>query len=196
MDELQRIWLHHEQQLAAGTRINRELIRKLLIANTDKRIDWIKIKSLISLVLPLPLIAIIVVPRIEFVPSFGVILGIVLFVSLSVITYIWAVRLYLLIDKLNSDETILHFRRQLKIVEKYKLKTKRNGLMLAPVMIIGVFLSAGIPFLSVKMIPFYGLMVAVFLVSNYIRSKHGLLAQIRKIDRDLEEIATLEQDPS
>ena len=61
-------------------------------------------------------------------------------------------------------------------------------------MIIGIFLSAGIPFLSVKMIPFYILMVIVFLISTYIRAKHGLVAQISKIDRDIEEISKLGPD--
>ena len=42
------------------------------------------------------------------------------------------------------------------------------------------------------MIPFYGLMVIVFLVSTYIRSKHGLAAQLRKINSDIEEISKLE----
>lgn len=76
---------------------------------------------------------------------------------------------------------------QLKLVEKYKLKITRNGFILNPFMIVGVFLSA-------KMIPFYALMVVVFLVSMYVRSKHGLLAQIRKIDRDIKEISKLELD--
>lgn len=196
LDELKRLWLHHEQQLVASTRINRALLRRLLVTNSGKRIDWIKIKSLIGLILPLPLIAFIAFPRIEFVLRFDVILGIVLFVSLSVLTYIWAIRLYLLLEKLNIGESILHVRKQLKIIEKYKLKTRKNCLMLAPLMIIGIFLSAGIPFLSVKMIPFYALMVVVFLVSNYIRSRYGLLAQIRKIDTDLEEISKLENDPA
>ncbi len=32
------------------------------------------------------------------------------------------------------------------------------------------------------------------LISTYVRSKHGLVAQIRKIDRDIEEISKLEMD--
>lgn len=61
-------------------------------------------------------------------------------------------------------------------------------------MIIGVFLSAGIPFLSSKMIPFYVLMLISFLIGNYVQAKHGLVAQVRKIDREIEEISKLEMD--
>jgi len=82
----------------------------------------------------------------------------------------------------------------LKLIEKYKLRTTKNSLTLAPFMMIGIFLSAGIPFLSTRMIPFYALMVLVFLLSTYIRTKHGLVAQVRKIDDDIEEISKLELD--
>lgn len=191
-DELQSIWTQHEKKLVESTQINKALIKKLLIANAEKRIDWIKIRNLANLILPLILIPIIAIPRIQFTLKFDVVIGIILFISLSVISYIWAVRLYLLIEKLNFDESILSVSKQLKLVAKYKLKITRHGLMLAPFMVIGIFLSAGIPFFSPRMIPFYTLMVVVFLISTYIRTKHGLVAQVRKIDRDMEEIAKLE----
>lgn len=80
----------------------------------------------------------------------------------------------------------------MRIVEKYKLKTKKNSLILAPFMIIDIFLAAGIPFLSPKMIPFYFLMFIVFLISAYAQTKHGLVARLRKLEMDLEEISKLE----
>lgn len=194
LDELRSIWSQHEQKLVESTRINQVLLRKLLIANTEKRIDWMKIRTLAGLILPLIGIVFIVAPRIEFSLKFDVVLGIALFGSLSILTYIWAIRVYLLIERLNFNESVLSVSKQLKLVEKYKLKITKHSLILAPLMIIGVFLSAGIPFLSEKMIPFYVLMVIVFLVSTYIRTKHGLVAQLRKIDKDLEEILKLELD--
>lgn len=194
MDELQSIWLRHEQQLMKSTRINRELFRKLLVTNSEKRIDWLKLRMLGGLILPVPLLIFVAIPNIELTFTLDVILGLVLFVPLFVISYIWAIRLYLLVEQINFNETVLSVSRQLRLVEKYKLRIKKYGLILAPFMVIGIFLSAGISFLSAKMIPFYVLMVLVFLISSYVRSKHGLVAQIRKIDRDLEEILQLEQD--
>lgn len=140
-----------------------------------------------ALILPLPLFIFIVIPRIQFAFEFDFVFGFLLFASISMITYIWAIKLYLRIERLNPNGPITTARMQLKLVEKYKLKITRNGFILNPFMIVGVFLSA-------KMIPFYALMVVVFLVSMYVRSKHGLLAQIRKIDRDIKEISKLELD--
>ncbi|RLD54120.1 MAG: hypothetical protein DRI97_12110 [Bacteroidetes bacterium] len=191
-DELRTIWKQHEQQLIESTRINNGLLRKLLIVNAEKRIDWLKVRSLVGLIIPLPLIIFIVVPRIQFTLEPDVIIGTVLFISLSVISYLWAIKLHLRIESLSPDGPVTTVRKQLKIVEKYKLRVTKHSYILAPFMIIGIFLSAGIPFLSTKMIPFYALMIVVFLISLYVRSKHGLVAQIRKLDRDIEEILKLE----
>ena len=194
LDELKTIWNQHEKMLVENTVLNKELLKKLLLVNAEKRIDWIKIKTLSSLILPLIGIIFIAIPRIQFTLKFDVVLGIALFGSLTVISYIWAIRVYLLIEKLNFNGSVLSVSKQLKQVEKYKLKITKYGFILAPFMIIGIFLSAGIPFLSSKMISFYALMVVVFLISTHIRTRHGLVAQIRKIDRDIEEISKLELD--
>ena len=193
LDELKSIWIQHEKMLVENTVLNKELLKKLLIVNTKKRIDWIKIKSLSSLILILIGVIFIAIPRFQFTLKFDIVLGIVLFGSTFLITYIWSIRLYLLIERLNFNGSVLSVSKQLKQVAKYKLKITKYGFILAPFMIVGIFLSAGMSFLSSKMIPFYALMVVVFLISSYIRTKHGLVAQIRKIDRDIDEISKLEQ---
>jgi hypothetical protein len=180
--------------LVENTVLNKQLLKMMLTANTERRIDWLKVRSLVAVILPLPLFIFIVIPRIQFTLEFAVVVGFLLFTSISVITYVWAIKLYLRIGRLNPSGPITTVSKQLKLAEKYKLRITRNGYMLAPFMIVGIFLSAGIPFLSLKMIPFYALMVVVFLISTYVRSKHGLIAQIRKIDKDIKEISKLELD--
>lgn len=192
LDELKHIWSQHETKLVESTKINKGLLRRLLIQNAEKRIDWLKVRSLAGMILPLIGIIFIVVPRLHFTLDAKFIIGTLLFVSLSVISYIWLIKLYLLIEKLNLNESITFVRKQLKLAEKYKLKITKYGLILAPFYVVGIFLSAGIPFLSPKMVPFYILMVIVFLISTYIRSKHGLAVTIRKINSDIEEISKLE----
>lgn len=194
IDEIKASWLQHEKMLVKNTRMNNDLLIKLLLKNAEKRIDWLKIKSLLGLILPIIAIIFIVIPRIQFTLEADFIIGTVLFVSLSALTYIWAIKLYLRIERLNPSGPVTAVSKELKSLEKYKLKIRRQGLMLAPLMIIGVFLSAGIPFLSSKMIPFYVLMLISFLIGNYVQAKHGLVAQVRKIDREIEEISKLEMD--
>ena len=194
LEEFNTIWAQHEKMLVENTVLNKQVLRKLLTVNTGRRIDWLKFRSLVAVILPLPLYAIIVIPRIQFTFDLDVVIGFILFASISVITYIWAIKLYLQIERLNLNGPITTVSKQLKLVEKYKLKMTRNGYILAPLMIVGIFLSAGMPFLSAKMIPFYALMIVVFFISLYVRSKHGLMAQIRKIDKEVEEISELELD--
>jgi hypothetical protein len=123
------------------------------------------------------------------------VIGYLFFVPTYVIAYIWAIRLYLLIEKLNFKDPLLVVSRQLRLVERYKLRIKRFNLMLAPLMIIGIFLSAGMPVFSVRMIPFYVLCVISFLIGQYIRSRYGLVAQISRIDEEIAAISELERDP-
>ncbi|MFO7668181.1 MAG: hypothetical protein R6W31_00850 [Bacteroidales bacterium] len=193
LEDLKTIWSQHEKMLFENTVLNKQLLKKILTVNTERQIDWLKIRSLVAVILPLPLYIFIVIPRIQFIFEFEIIFGFLLFASISVITYVWAIKLYLRIERLNPDGPVTTVSKQLKLVEKYKLRITRNGYILAPFMIVGVFLSAGIPFLSEKMIPFYALVVVVFMISLYVRSKHGLVAQIRKIDREIDEISKLEE---
>lgn len=192
LDELMTSWSRHEQKLVESTRINRALLSKLLILNTEKRIDWIKIRSLLSLIIHLPLLVFVVLPRIQFTLETDFIIGIVLFASLYIISYIWIIKLHFFIERLNLNESLTSVSKQLRLIEQYKLKITRNGHILAPFMIIGIFLSAGIPFFSTKMIPFYALMLIVFLLSTYVQTKHGLVARLRKLEKDIEEISLLE----
>jgi len=194
LSDIKRIWSQHESMLLEHTRINRELLGKLLLTNAGKRVDWLKIKTLAGLIWPIPVIILIVIPRIEFTLEIDRVIGYVLFIPLYVISYIWAIRLYLLIDKLNFKDPLLAVSKQLRVVERYKLKIRRYSLMLAPPMIIGIFLSAGIPVFSLMMIPFYILMVISFLIGQFVRSKYGLIAQINRIDQEIEEIRELEVD--
>jgi hypothetical protein len=194
LEEFKAIWSQHEKMLVEQTVLNKQLLRKILTTRAERRIDWLKVRTLAALILPLPLFVFIVIPRIQFALEFEFIIGFLLFASITVITYAWSIKLYLRIERLDPNGPITKASKQLKRVEKYKLKITRNGYMLFPFMFVGIFLSAGIPFLSARMIPFYALCVVVFLISLYVQSKHGLLAQIRKIDRDIEEISRLELD--
>lgn len=194
LEELINIWSQHEKTLVENTVLNRKLLKKVLIKNTEKRIDWLKIRSLVGLILPFILIIFIVIPRIQFTLKFEFLIGLILFIPLYVLSYTWAIKLYIHVERVNPNSPVTTARRQLKLVEKYKLKTTRDNYILAPFMVIGIFLSAGIPFFSAKMIPFYALMVISFLIGMYVRSKYGLVAQVRKIENEIEEISRLEQD--
>ena len=193
-NEIKSAWVQHEHMLLENTRVNRELLRKLLVTRAAKRIDWLKIKTFAGLIVPFVILVLIVIPRLEFTLEIERVIGYVLFVPLYILSYVWAIRLYLLIERLNFKEPVLSVRKQLRLVERFKLKIKRYNLMLAPLLIIGIFLSAGIPVFSAMMIPFYILMVIAFLIGQHIRSRYGLVAQINRIDDEMKEIAVLEKD--
>lgn len=194
LDELKSAWSQHEKMLLKNTVLNRELLLKVLKQNSEKRIDWLKIRALAALLLPFILLVFIVLPRIQFTLDLKVVTGFILFLPVYIISYSWAIKLYIYIESVNPNSPLTIVSKQLKLVQKYKLKTTRDNYILAPFMLAGIFLCAGIPFLSSKMILFYALMVISFLIGFYVRSKYGLIAQLRKIEKEIAEIPKLEQD--
>lgn len=194
LEELKQTWSDHEKMLIENTVLNRELLMRVLLKSTEKHIDWLKIRSLAGLILPLILIIFIVLPRIRFSLEFDFIIGLILFVPLYILSYVWAIKLYIHIERLNPVGPVTAVSRQLKLIEKYKIKTTRDNYILAPFMIVGIFLSAGITFLSGKMIPFYVLMLISFFIGLYVRSKYGIVARVRKIEKEIEDISRLEKN--
>lgn len=192
LQELQNIWIQYDRNLAENTKINREILRNILLTKTEKKVNWLKIRSLLSLILPIPMFVFIVIPHLEFSMDIKFITGTVTVAVFSIVSYTWAIKYYLLVNKLDFLEPITSLRKHLVEAEKYKYKITRFGLMLAPFMFVGVFLSARIPFFSEKMIPFYSLVLIVMILSAFIKRKHGVLTSLKRIKRELEEIVKLE----
>jgi len=192
LQELQNIWVQYERDLAKNTQINKEILRNILLTKTEKKVNWLKIRSLINLIFPIPMFIFIVIPRLEFSLEIKFIVGIVVVVVFSIVSYAWAIKYYILVNKLDFYEPLTSVKKHLIEAEKYKFRITRFGLMLAPFMIIGIFLSVDFPIFSEKMILFYSLMLIVMILSAFIQKKHGVLANLKRIKRELEEIVKLE----
>lgn len=43
LEELKTIWSQHEKMLVENTVLNKQLLKKILTVNTERRIDWLKV---------------------------------------------------------------------------------------------------------------------------------------------------------
>ena len=43
--ELQNIWQEYDKKISENTRLNKEILRLMLISKPQKRLNWIKIKA-------------------------------------------------------------------------------------------------------------------------------------------------------
>jgi hypothetical protein len=181
--ELQNIWQQYDKKLSENTRLNKEILKMML-----------KSKAAFNLILPIVLILGILVPRVEFRNETSFYIGFLLFGPFALLTYYWAIRYYLLITKIDFNQSITTIKKNIKEVEKYKIKITKFGYNFVPFAMTGVFLIANIPILSKHSILPISLIISVFIISAYITIKYSIFERFKTINREIEEIEQLEKE--
>jgi len=166
----------------------------MLISKPEKRLNWIKINAGFNLILPIVLILLVLVPHLQFRSSIDFYIGLGLFTAFSLITYIWAIRYYLLICKIDFSEPILAIKKEIAELEKYKIKITRIGYIFAPFAMIGIFIMAQIPFFSINSIVPFSLIILVMITSIYYTFKYSIYERFRKLNIEIKEIEELEKE--
>ena len=155
---------------------------------------WIKIKAAFQFDLTNWAYFRIFVPRVEFRNEIGFYVGLLLFGPFALITYYWAVRYYQLVSKIDFAKSITEIKKDIKIVEKYKIKIKKIGYIFSPLAMIGVFLIAQIPILSKDSFLPISLIIMVMGISIYYTFKYSIFERFRKLNMEIEEIEALEKE--
>jgi hypothetical protein len=194
LTELQNIWGQYEKKLTDNTRINKEILRRMLISKPEKRLNRIKINAGFNLILPIVLILLVLVPHLQFRSSIDFYVGLGLFTAVLLITYIWAIRYYLLICKIDFSEPILAIKKRIAELEKYKIKITRIGFIFTPFAMTGVFIMAQIPFFSINSIVPFSLIILVMITSIYYTFKYSIYERFRKLNIEIKEIEELEKE--
>jgi len=194
LSELKEMWHQNDKKLSENTRINKEVLKRMLIAKPEKRILWEKIKTGVNLILPIALILLILVPNIQYRSSIDFYIGILLFGAVSSLIYYWTVRYYMLVRNIDFASSVTSIKKNIKKLEKYKIKLKKLGYVLMPFGITGIFLMGKIPLFSTKSILPVTLIVLVIIVSIYYTFKHSIVEQFRKLDNEIEELEQLETE--
>ncbi|MDD4032343.1 MAG: hypothetical protein PHS48_03755 [Bacteroidales bacterium] len=192
--ELQNIWQQYDKKISENMSLNKEILRRMLQSKPEKMITRIKLKAGFTLILPMVMIPFIMVRNVVFRDEISFYMGIVLFGSFALITYYWAIRYYLLINKVNFNNPVTLLKKDIKHVEKYKIKITKFGYLFAPFGMTGVFLMANIPILSKHSILPITLILLVFLSSIYITFKYSIIERFAKINKEIEEIEKLESE--
>ena len=192
--ELQNIWGEYDKKIANNTRLNKEILRRMLLSKPEKRLNWIKIKAGFNLILPLVIILSILVPNVQLRTAVDFYVGLGLFTAFSVVTYFWAIKYYLLICKIDFSEPILSIKKAIAELEKYKIKITRIGYVFVPFAMTGIFLMAQIPVFSGNSILPFSLIILVMVTSIYYTFKFSIYERFRKLNKEIIEIEELEKE--
>jgi uncharacterized membrane protein len=194
LDELQNIWLQYDRKITDNTQLNKEILKRMLMSKPEKRLNWIKIKAGFNVLSPAILILLIKVMDMKFSLTSSFYIGLSLFLILFIINYIWNIRYFLLIRKIDFSGAILSIKKQIAELEKYKIKTTKIRYLIMPFAIIGIFfMLIQKPIFNTESIVMFVLIILVYISSIYYTFKYSISEQFRKLNKEIFEIEELEK---
>lgn len=193
LSELQKYWDIYEKKVDENIHINKEILRRMLISKTEKRFNKIKIKAGINLIAPFILILFLVLPNTDFHNTYYFYSGLTVFLVLATIIFIWTIKYYIMIGKIDFSNPVLIIKKNIQELERYKIKTTKLGYIFTPFAMIGIFLVANIPLFSMDTVLFLLLVVIVMIFSMYYTFKYSIFERFKKLNIEIDEIEQLEK---
>lgn len=193
LKELQYLWQQYDKKISENTRLNKEILRRMLQSKPQKRINWIKIKAGFDLIAPI-IILVIFIQRIEFRNEIDFYIGILFLGILFIVGYYWAIKYYSMIGKIDLKKAITATKKEIIELEKLKLKITRFSYILSPFALIGVLLVIKVPHISEQTILPIILIIVVFALSIYYTYKYSIFGRFKKLNSEIEEIEQLEKE--
>lgn len=195
--QLENIWKEYDKKIADNTSINKEILRRMLISKPEKRLNWIKIKAGFNTLSPAIFFTLILILDVQFHFQTNFYIGLALFLPVYIITYLWDIKYFKLIRKIDFTMPVLAIKKTIAELEKYKIKTTRIKYLLMPFAMIGFFLmiiqKITFRFNFVSIIPLL-LIIIVFILSFYFTFKYSIHDLFRKLNSEIDEILMLEKE--
>jgi hypothetical protein len=195
--ELQNMWQEYDKRLSENTRLNKEILRLMLLSKPQRKLNWIQIKAGLSTLSPIVFVTLLLVLDVQFKISTYFYIGLGLFLPIYAITYFWDIRYFNLTRNINFSLPVLSIKKTIAELEKYKIKTTRIRYLLMPFAIIGFLLmiihSITISFNFVSLLPLF-LIILVFISSMYFTFKYSIYERFKMLNKDIDEIEQLEKE--
>ncbi len=192
--ELQAIWQQYDRKLSDNTRLNKEILKRMLITKPEKRLNWMKIIAVSNLILPIVIISLVLVPIVQYRNAIDFYIGASLIGIVYLLHYYWSIRYYMLLTQINFTNPITLIKKSVNQLEKYKLRITKLGYILIPFGITGIFLMGKFPILSKNSLLPISLIILVMVISIYYTFKYSIFERFKKINTEIEEIEQLEKE--
>ena len=197
LSELQNIWQEYDKKLSENTRLNKEILRLMLLSKPRRQLNWIKIKAGFFILSPILFVMFLLVLNVQFYLSTNFYIGLSLFLPIYSITYIWDISYFKLIRTIDFSKPVLSIKKQIAELEKYKIKKTRIRYLLMPFAMIGFILmiihKITFSFNLVSLLPIV-LIILVFISSLYLTFKYSIYERFNKLNKDIDEIEQLEKE--
>lgn len=195
LTELENILKVYDKRVAENTRLNREVLKKILTNKAEKHLNKEKIRGgyyvVSPFILPFILYLVITITGIKISICTNFYIGLCLFIPTYIYIYIWNVKYYLLVRKIDYAESILSIKKQITKLEKCKLKATSIRNLFLPMLILGALLMVMPKIIfTTELIIMLTLITVVFIVSTYYM-KHIDRERFKAFKKELEDIDSL-----
>jgi len=195
--ELQTMWSEYDRKIVKNTRLNKEILRRMLLEKPQKRLNRIRLKSLFTIISPFVLFLPVFFLTVEYHPSLHFLTGSILFGSLAIIAYIWEVKHYLLIRKIDFTGPVLSVKKDIAEMKRFRIRTTRIRYCLSPFAVLGIFLmiiQKPVLFINKESVIMIALMIIVFAGSVIYTFRYSIREQFSRLDKEISELEDLEKD--
>ena len=83
--QLENIWKEYDKKISENTRLNKEILRLILIEKPQRRLNWIKIKAGLWMFSPVLFVSLILILNVQFNISTRFFIGLSLFLPVYII---------------------------------------------------------------------------------------------------------------
>ena len=193
--ELEAIWQQYDARIAENTRINKEVLKRMLRAKPERRLKRMRGWAIYRIVTPIPVMCIALVPNTKFRNEWDFYLGLFLLIAMLAYMLYCAYQYFSLIRDIDFRNQVAKTKKQLIQLEGLKLKVSKLEVFVGFVMLIGIYLIAQFAVrVNTKHFIVFCIIITLFiLVGQYVQFKK-FKSKLNTFNAELDEIEQLEKE--
>ena len=197
--ELQVMWQQYDARLTENTRINKEILKRIIRRKPERRVNWVRFQSGVGLLwIPIFLLlffaVLIPASHIEFNHGLALYLGIFLYGGGVLLGYYWSINYFMLLRNIDFSHSVITTRKNLMQLEKYQTKTLRRGsYLLMPFAFIGIILIFNLQLFTKENTLGSSLILVMMVALMYYKFRWKNW-WFKKLNAELDEIEQLEKE--
>ena len=197
--KLQEMWANYDKKISENTRLNKEILKQILVSKSERRFNKVILKVVIEIIVVIVMLVYFFVKHVSYQPTIVFSLSLTIFVAAIGIPIIGHIRYFLMLYRINFSESVLSLKKKINESERLKEKNRRHDRFMVLLILISLwFISQDFkdmilfhskilsePFFFVSVI----VSAIVVLVIKHFRDK-----TLDRLNNEISEIEELERD--
>ena len=198
-NELHGMWADFDKKVSENTRINKEVLKRMLVSNVEKKYSRVTVKVGMEVAVVLMMVVYFLVKHVSFQPTLLFYVGLTTFVAAIGIPIMGHIRYFNLLSKLSFSESVLSVKKKINESETVRAKnSRRDRFMVLLILLSAWFISHDytevVSYHSkrfVEPVVMLAVIVSVIVVYAITRFRNNTLD---RLTREMTEIEALERD--